>query len=172
MLDGSKAFLSFFLSYYFSPMVANSAPVLVRGERRIDFGKVFADGRPIFGSNKTWEGLAVGLAMGAAASASVGFAAGSPSLAAENALASAAALLGDLLGAFFKRRLGLKPGDPAPVLDQLDFAVASTAAYAVMDPAFRAHWPADVLVAWAIIFLLHLLTNNLAYAAGLKSKRW
>jgi CDP-2,3-bis-(O-geranylgeranyl)-sn-glycerol synthase len=39
-------------------------------------------------------------------------------------LLSIGALLGDIAGAFIKRRLGISQGGPAPILDQLGFLVA------------------------------------------------
>ena len=35
------------------------------------------------------------------------------------------ALLGDLTGAFIKRRLGIQPGGLLPIVDQIDFVVGA-----------------------------------------------
>ena len=36
------------------------------------------------------------------------------------------ALLGDALGSFIKRRMGIGRGKPAPILDQIDFLIVAT----------------------------------------------
>lgn len=79
----------------------------------IDFGKALADGQRLFGASKTWRGL-----IGAALSTSLAaLLLGYP---ASIGLAVAIlALLGDLLSSFIKRRLAMKPGSMAPLLDQI-----------------------------------------------------
>jgi CDP-2,3-bis-(O-geranylgeranyl)-sn-glycerol synthase len=83
-------------------------------------------------------------------------------------LASLGALLGDMVGAFVKRRLGIKPGGPFPVLDQLDFVIGA---------ALMASIVFDVSLGTAVILLLvtppiHFLANLGAYLLGLKSTYW
>lgn len=103
--------------------VANSAPVLfsmVFGGRcatPIDAGRLLRDGRPLFGTHKTWRGLlggalatgAVGgfLSIGIVTSAAFGF----------------SSLLGDLLSSFIKRRAGYGSGRDFPLLDQVPEAL-------------------------------------------------
>ncbi|MGC9122098.1 MAG: CDP-archaeol synthase [Thermogladius sp.] len=165
------ALVEFVLMYYLSPMVANSAPVLVRGRTLIDGGRLFPDGRPVFGSHKTWEGFLAGVVMGFTSSCTVGLVFESLPLTFLNMGGVVAALLGDLGGAFVKRRLGIEPGEPLPVVDQLDFALAATLLYLLLDAGFASRLDL-VVMSLLIILVLHLLTNNVAFVLGLKNKRW
>lgn len=104
-------------------VAANATPVLLamllgdRWAQPLDGGRTLRDGRPLFGSHKTWRGLIGGiLASGAAGAAlSAGFATG--------ALFGLLALTGDLASSFLKRRLGRASGRETPLLDQLPEAV-------------------------------------------------
>lgn len=104
-------------------VVANGAPVLARRLLRqrfswpIDNGRLWADQRPIFGSSKTWRGLACGtLATGLAALAlGLGLVFG--------LLFGLLSLFGDLATSFSKRRLGFAASARATGLDQLPEAI-------------------------------------------------
>jgi len=104
-------------------IAANSTPVIVarlmgvRFSAPLDAHVVLRDGRPLFGSHKTWRGLLAGvvasalLGAGLGAGVLVGAAFGSLSLA------------GDLCSSFVKRRLGRQSGEWSPFLDQLPEAL-------------------------------------------------
>ena len=154
--------------------VANAAPVVVaracrlRGELHpLDGGLVVWDGRRLFGENKTVEGFVGGLAGGSLASALLELF--KLHTVWEGFVLSMGALLGDLLGAFIKRRLGLAPGAPAPLLDQLDFVFGSMALRSLVFGYVS--WERIAIVV-AITPLLHLATNAVAYALGLKKHPW
>ncbi len=153
---------------------ANGAPVLAvyllrRTGRRlhpVDRGAFFIDGKRLLGDNKTIEGFIGGIIAGAACGALLQMFGLHDIFSA--LLLSVGALLGDILGAFIKRRLGLKPGDPAPLLDQLDFVVGATLAYYLYRPV-----PIEyVAVVLAITPFVHFATNIVAYALKLKGKPW
>ncbi len=164
-------FARWFIKYYLPPMIANAMPVLVKGSTPIDRGALFIDGKPLLGSNKTWEGLLLGL-LGAYLSGIALSVAFEDSAFLVMALGSGfAALMGDLLGAFIKRRLGIKPGDPLVPLDQLDFALSSTIFYYCLDvPEFVSN-PGFVALALLLILVLHITTNYAAYLIGLKQTK-
>jgi len=154
------------LKFILPAYCANAAPVIFGGGLPMDLGKVFYDGRPIFGKNKTFRGFFSGLAIGTFVGLleslffkypiHFGF------------LLSLGALTGDLVGAFLKRRLGIPPGGILPVIDQVDFIIG----------AFIFSLPLNMLfLELAITVLLitppiHLLTNFAAYKTGLKSTPW
>jgi CDP-2,3-bis-(O-geranylgeranyl)-sn-glycerol synthase len=99
--------------------VANAAPLLLGGGAALDGGKNFLDGERIFGAHKTVRGLAAGIIAGSV----IGLAE-SPvdsRLLLGGFVIALGTVLGDLLGAFFKRRIRIKPGSPLPIVDQLDF---------------------------------------------------
>jgi CDP-2,3-bis-(O-geranylgeranyl)-sn-glycerol synthase len=109
------------MSFIFPAYCANGAPVLGGGGTPMDFGKNFIDGRRIFGTNKTFRGFFAGLAVGAAVGVVDCLIFGYPLLFAF--LTPLGALLGDLTGAFIKRRLNIAPGGLLPIVDQIDFVV-------------------------------------------------
>ena len=83
-------------------------------------------------------------------------------------LASLGALLGDLAGAFVKRRLKISPGRSLPVFDQLDFVVG---AILLVSPIVSLSLGAALILV-LVTPPIHLLTNLGAYVLGLKSTRW
>ncbi len=80
---------------------------------------------------------------------------------------STGAMLGDLAGSFIKRRLKLAPGQPLPILDQLDFLAGSLALAALFG------YTVGLAELSALLLLtppIHLATNTAAYILGLKDK--
>jgi CDP-2,3-bis-(O-geranylgeranyl)-sn-glycerol synthase len=132
----------------------------------LDFGKNFVDGRRIFGKNKTFRGFFFGLAIGVMAGLAETFLFGYPLL--FSILSPLGALLGDLTGAFLKRRLDIAPGGLLPVVDQIDFVVG----------AIVFSLPLSIIsleLALAMLIItppIHLLTNFVAYKLKLKSNPW
>lgn len=160
------------LKYYLPPMIANATPVLLRGHLAIDRGHLFLDRRPIFGKNKTWEGMIAGSVEAYIAGVCLGSILSNHSLPLLSLGAGISALLGDLLGAFIKRRIGINPGDPAPLLDQLDFALMATVYYYVVGVEEVILNPTHVLAVLGLILLLHIVTNRVAYMIGLKQTKF
>jgi len=99
--------------------VANGAPVVAmwlfhpRWSASLDGGARFLDGRPLLGPSKTVRGAIAGIA----ATALVAPVLGIPFVL--GALMGAAAMTGDALSSFIKRRLGIKPSGEALGLDQI-----------------------------------------------------
>ncbi len=73
-----------------------------------------------------------------------------------------------LLGAFFKRRLKMKPGSPFPIVDQLDFVLGGLLLGSFLFPI---SWTA-ILVVVLVTPPIHLGTNLGAHALGLKKTYW
>ncbi|MEM3699328.1 MAG: CDP-2,3-bis-(O-geranylgeranyl)-sn-glycerol synthase [Candidatus Bathyarchaeia archaeon] len=154
------------LKFIFPAYCANAIPVITGGGYPIDFGKKFFDGKPIFGKNKTFRGFFSGLIVGTSVGLleSILFNYPIPF----GLLLSLGALVGDLAGAFLKRRLGISPGDLLPIIDQVDFIIG----------AVLFSLPLSILdLNLAIIVLIitppiHLLTNFTAYKLGLKNNPW
>ncbi len=145
----------------------NGAPVLFGGGRPIDFGKSFSDGERIFGDNKTIRGFASGLAVGAIVGSLEAFFV-APDLLPIALLASLGALVGDLAGAFLKRRLKMKPGSSLPGVDQLDFVVGAVLAVSTISELSLA----TMLILLLVTPPIHFFTNVGAYLLGLKSNYW
>lgn len=99
--------------------VANGVPVLTKkllGETLglpLDGGVTLPDGRPVFGRSKTIRGVVLAVLCSAIAGPLVGLDV------ATGVLVGLAAMAGDLVSSFIKRRLGLEPSSMAPGLDQV-----------------------------------------------------
>jgi CDP-2,3-bis-(O-geranylgeranyl)-sn-glycerol synthase len=156
------------VKFMFPAYCANAVPVIAGGGLPMDFGRKFFDGRPIFGKNKTYRGFFLGLAVGTVAGLGETVVFHYPVL--FGLLLSLGALLGDLAGAFLKRRLNIAPGGLLPVVDQADFIVG---AIVFSLPLFinSLSWELTVTVL-VITPPIHLLTNFVAYKLGLKSNPW
>jgi len=155
------------LKFIFPAYCANAAPVLAGGGTAIDFGKKFFDGKPVFGRNKTFRGFfagfAVGLFVGLVETCMFGWFPIQFSL-----LSPLGALIGDLAGAFAKRRLSIPPGGLLPVVDQVDFVLG---ALLFVFPFVAVSWQLALTVL-LITPPVHLLTNFVAYKLGLKRSPW
>lgn len=145
----------FILPAYF----ANAAPVILGGGPPLDLGKRFVDGRRIFGEGKTLYGFLGGLGAGSL----IGLLQGRTLVGFMLALG---ALIGDLIGSFIKRRLGLARGEMALGLDQLGFAAI---AIAMASPIELPPW--QIIVTILILTPpIHLATNFLGHRLGLKAR--
>jgi len=154
------------LKLIFPAYCANAAPVLAGGGLPMDFGKNFLDGRRIFGKNKTFRGFFFGLVIGGLVGLSENFLFGYPLLL--SLISPLGALLGDLTGAFLKRRLDIAPGGLLPIVDQIDFVVGAIAFSLPLSIISL-----DLAIAILIITPpIHLLTNFAAYKLKLKSNPW
>ena len=99
--------------------LANVAPLI--GKRilggslayPLDGGLAFVDGRPLFGASKTVRGIVLAVLLASVAAPLVGLPV------AIGARVAGAAMAGDLLSSFVKRRLGLPPSSKATGLDQI-----------------------------------------------------
>ncbi|CAI48586.1 CDP-2,3-bis-(O-geranylgeranyl)-sn-glycerol synthase [Natronomonas pharaonis DSM 2160] len=172
--------------------VPNNVAVLAGGGRPIDGGRtldkltdedgVLYDENRILGDGKTWRGTAFGTAAGVVLALLLNqlqpFVAGTVGvpqfpIAAAVALAFGA-MLGDILASFLKRRTGRQRGAAFPGVDQLDFVIVSLALTAIVATGwFLATFTLPVLVAIFVLTpVLHVSTNGLAYAFGLKDEPW
>lgn len=159
--------------YILPAYVANGSPVLVGGGKPIDGGRKWRDGKRLLGDGKTWRGFFGGVSIGTLVGLiqyliTPGFYGNLRTAALLAFLLSFGALLGDLVGSFFKRRANLPRGAPAIGLDQLGFLIA----------ALALAYPVKTLSSGQIILLLvvspfvHWGANYFAYKMGWKSVPW
>lgn len=154
------------LKFIWPAYCANAVPVILGGGKPLDFGKTLRDGKPIFGKNKTFRGFFAGLVIGTLVGLVESFVFDFPL--AFGFFLSLGALLGDLVGAFIKRRLGFQPGAKLLVADQLDFVCgAFLLSLFILPPSLII-----VLVIVLITPPIHLSTNYIAYKLRVKSKPW
>ncbi|MEF8773560.1 MAG: CDP-2,3-bis-(O-geranylgeranyl)-sn-glycerol synthase [Halobacteriales archaeon] len=165
--------------------VPNNVAVLAGGGRPIDGGRTLGN-RRLLGDGKTWRGTAAGTAAGVALAlllnqvvggVEAGLGVALPRFPPVVAFALAfGAMLGDVVASFLKRRTGRERGAAFPVVDQLDFAVVALALAGLLAPWWFAEWllspPAVLLAVVLLTPALHLATNGIAYALGLKDEPW
>ena len=159
------------------------------GTVKMDFGKTWR-GKRIFGDGKSWvgffggamSGVALGLIMIGISSIwdpdnyfgygpfwhNVGIL----------CCLSFGALIGDLCGAFIKRRLGMERGQKAPILDQYDFIAGCFIITAIYDFNFIYNNYFEGVHIWAFIvillvtFAIHRGVNIIGYKLGIKKEPW
>ena len=175
--------------WFFLPaFVANPAAVLSGGGRPVDGGRILADGHRLFGDGKTWRGFGGGVLVGVL----VGLVQWGLSAAVEPELSwgtlpgglvpvlvlPAGALLGDLLGAFLKRRMGKPRGANTPGLDWYDFYLGAFLLLIFADYGFflehyvRGEAIYGLLFITVITPVLHRVVNVLGFKLGKKDVPW
>jgi CDP-2,3-bis-(O-geranylgeranyl)-sn-glycerol synthase len=145
---------------------ANAAPLVFGGGSALDRGRTLADGQPIFGSHKTVRGVVAGIVVGTLVGLAESFI--DPHLVFAGFMISLGAVLGDLFGAFVKRRLKVVPGRSFPILDQLDFILGSV----LLGYPFFQVGLISILLVVVVTPPIHLATNYGAYRLGIKKTRW
>ena len=152
--------------YILPAYAANGAPVLFGGGRPLDFGrKLF--GKRVFGPNKTIRGtlssIIAGIAVGVIEYPFLHY------MLLIAVFLTLGANAGDLIGSFTKRRLNLKSGAGAPVLDQYGFF-----ALALLFAFWLGHLPGAYGLLFLVVLtgILHVVTNMGAYALKLKRVPW
>jgi CDP-2,3-bis-(O-geranylgeranyl)-sn-glycerol synthase len=163
--------------------ITNSSAAFFGGTTPIDRGISWGKNR-LLGDGKTYEGLIKGIACGIIVGIIQTLFAGDyvdlpsfgtfPFFFVTLVCLSAGAMLGDLLGSFLKRRVGLKRGAPFPLVDQLDFvAGAWLLLFLFAREWFIESFPLDIVIVVILITpLLHVLANFLGFKIGKKQVPW
>ena len=133
----------------------------------MDGGRLLSDSERILGDHKTIRGFVSGILIGVVVGV-FEYLLVSPELLLIAILASIGALLGDLGGAFIKRRLKIKPGAPLPIIDQLDFVIGAILMVSIISRPTLG----TALILILVTPPIHLATNLGAHALGLKSTYW
>lgn len=171
--------------YFMLPAyIANLSGLAFGGGTPVDGGRECKDGRRLIGNGVTWKGLQNGTIIGTLVGAVLGiigtFYGDLSVLTGEiidlhvygsligglilGFLMAFGALLGDAVGSFLKRRIGLERGAPAPFMDQLDFVVGALVLSLLV---VRISWSFFIIIALLSLFL-HLGSNTFAYLIGIK----
>jgi CDP-2,3-bis-(O-geranylgeranyl)-sn-glycerol synthase len=146
--------------------VANSAPIAIKrllGPRwgwPLDGGLRFIDGRPLLGSSKTVRGVLVAIAACMVCALVLGF----PIIA--GALIGAAAMAGDALSSFVKRRLAIAPSGQAFGLDQIpESLLPLLAVQSMLNLSLL-----QIAATTAAFVLLEVPVARLSYRLGLRER--
>jgi len=149
----------------------------------MDFGVKCPDNLRLLGNGKTWKGFFFGIAIGTvfgfilfylsqyqplnATYYGVSFKITDPLI---GFYLSTGALVGDLVKSFFKRRVGIKRGQPLFLIDQLDFVVGALIfAWAFLP--FFIPWE-EVIIILVITPFVHLFGNWVAFHIKKKKVWW
>lgn len=147
-------------------IAANATPVLgfdllkQYGARPLDGGRTWFDRRRVFGDSKTVRGLALSVAASAVLGPLLGI---SVSLA---ALAALAAMAGDLLSSFIKRRLHQASGAAMIGLDQIP---ESLFPLLVLRRAFLLS-SAEILAGVLVFMIIELSVSRIAYGLRMRKR--
>jgi len=165
MSDVTSALL-FFLPAYF----ANTFACIFGGGMPLDLGKNFVDGRRILGDGVTIRGSFFGALTGVVAGLAKAWFQGDLTdyeitLA---ILLSVGAILGDAIGSFIKRRLGIEKGRPAPLLDQLDFVFGAL----LLASLITRIQMKTIIILVVLTPFGHLMINMIGYWLKLKDVPW
>jgi CDP-2,3-bis-(O-geranylgeranyl)-sn-glycerol synthase len=161
----------------------NNCAVLFGGGTPLDLGKTFHDGNRMLGDGKTFKGtiagtlggIIIGLLLNYLAPSlglpSFGF--GVSQLLVLGGL-SFGAMLGDIVAAFFKRRMGLKRGAQLFIIDQLDFVIGSWVLTMILAPIWfwQNFTPSIMIIVLIITPILHRVMNIIGYHMGSKREPW
>ncbi len=176
------AFILFLPSF-----VANPAAVVTKGKTKMDFGRNFTDGRRILGDGKSWGGFFGGSLIGTAAGMMVyiplsyagvfpaAFPWNTAMLLGVSLSLSFGSLTGDALGSFIKRRLGMKSGHSAFLLDQWPFVLVSFLFLYLYDGSFFMQYYGNIIGILTILIVtppLHRLINIIGYRMNRKDVPW
>lgn len=145
---------------------ANTAPLLLKkliGSRwasPLDGGRLFFDGEPLFGKSKTVRGVVIGILAPAVVAPIVGH------RWQHGALMGAAAMAGDLLSSFCKRRLKRPPSSQALGLDQIPEVLLPLWVGRVwFDLSY-----VDIAVVLLLFVVLQLALSRLFFKLGLREQ--
>ncbi len=161
---------------FFSPsFFGNAVATFVTGLGPIDRGKLFFDGKPIFGTNKTFGGMLGSTISGGLMGIMVALY--FPEILSDENVTDRfswidytwyfgfilgfAAIVGDALGSFIKRRVDLKPGGSFPIMDQIGFVIV---AYLIILIFVEIPWQWTFVI--PITLIIHISTNLIAYFMG------
>ena len=156
---------------------ANAFPPLVHGRHALDLGRKLGKQR-LLGDGKTFEGTLAGIFFGMfigflqiisqgyiPTELGLGLATMTLPLI---TLLSTGAVVGDIAGAFIKRRLGIARGYPAFPLDQLDFLIA-----ALVFAGFLTGINIYVIVILVVLTpIIHRIANMIGYFFKVKRTPW
>jgi CDP-2,3-bis-(O-geranylgeranyl)-sn-glycerol synthase len=175
--------LYFFLPAYFAnmtPPIAKRLGFLEFLAKPIDFDKKFL-GKPIFGSHKTWRGAILAFLVGFLIAIFQKFLFNFEifkkisildyskiNIYSFAILISFGQIFGDLLFAFIKRRIGLKPGAPFIPFDQTNYVIGS---FLFLQPYLKFDFKIWLTI-FVLTFFLHIIFNRLGYYLKIHQAKW
>jgi CDP-diglyceride synthetase len=146
--------------------VANGTPIVAKKilgkalASPLDGGALFIDGRPLLGASKTLRGVILSILATSASAPLIGL---------EwrvGALVAAAAMTGDLLSSFVKRRMGVAASSRAIGLDQIPESLLPLVACGLLLPLTIL----DIAVATVIFFVVELALSRIFFKLHIRDR--
>jgi len=155
-----------YVIYFMLPAyMANVTALIFGGGPPLDLGYQFIDKRRLIGDGVTWRGTIIGTLLGTVTGMIQGIFVNNIAYGILlGFLLGFGAVIGDATGSFVKRRLNIERGRPAPILDQVDFALGAMLFASII---FNFTYEMIILIL-IITIVLHLSTNIIAYLIGFK----
>jgi hypothetical protein len=147
-------------------LIANGIPVIAtaicgqRGARTLDGGRRLDDGQRLWGDSKTWRGLLLALSVTSLAASALGLPAQI------GIIIGAAAMAGDLLSSFIKRRLGMASSSMALGLDQIPESLLPLLAVA---GEFGLTWTTIILIILGFV-VAELALSQVLFRLGVRNR--
>ncbi len=144
----------------------------------VDFGKTLG-GKRIFGKNKTWRGVFFGTVVGIIVAVIQSFLYNFDFFRSISMIDYSNPVIigflmgfgdhfGDLTESFFKRRLGIPPGDPFIPFDQMDGPIgALLLSYPLTKISLK-----DATYIILIWFAFHVIIKHISFRLGIDKKKW
>jgi len=158
--------LELMLKFVLLLVIANGTPVVAKRllggflSYPLDAGMTFIDGRALLGSSKTTRGILFSVIATSVCAPLLGFAWTT------GFLIGLAAMAGDLVSSFIKRRMGYPPSSRALGLDQIPESLLPALAY----KSLLALTLADVIFIVAFFTIGELIVSRLLYKIHLRDK--
>ena len=177
------------LVLFLPALIPTSAAALFGGGTPVDFNRTWR-GKRLLGDGKTWRGLFGGIGSGifiGLLMLAIAYLAGSddglgygqfPQNVGVIACLAIGSLLGDMAGAFIKRRLGMARGQKAPGLDQYDFVAGAFLLTYLAYPSWviSTYLEGEAIVGLVVLLIfvpvLHRLVNIIGFKMGTKKEPW
>jgi len=147
--------------YALPAYLANAAPVILGGGVPLDMGAKWIDGRRLLGNHKTVRGTISGILVGLLA----GLIQDRPIA---GILQGVGAMIGDLIGSFIKRRMGLSPGSWAPLIDEEMFIIFALLLSSAVEPIQQSDWVLLLLITPPLHFGANRIKELLKLSARLR----
>lgn len=159
---------------YILPLyITNASELLFGGKTPLDFDKKLG-GKPLLGKGKTIKGTTAGLVAGVFSVILIDWFFGEFTVLLHSnyvffgVLLCLGAIIGDIVASFIKRRIGIRRGGRAPLLDQLDFIAGGLAFSSLM--VIPRLWETVLIVFLTLV--VHSSSNYIAFKLKMKNVPW
>ena len=186
MLLYIASIIYFFLPAYMAngapPLIANNTKLIEKLATPIDSGKKLGK-NDLLGTHKTWRGVVSEIIIGTGyfqilfliheylnlnLYETIGFNQYLLNPLLFGLLLSLGTIIGDLVFAFIKRRINIKPGFPFMPFDQTNYVIGC---FVLLQPIYHLHINVWISL-FFLTFFIHVAFNRIGYNMGLHKAKW